>query len=233
MRLHTAVVLLSLLAAAAGLGRAEETVLIEAGRDATLIEDPDGSLANGAGPVLFAGRTNQPQNGVRRALLFFDVASVIPKGAIIEEARLRLFMTPSNPSTRTMTLYRVQADWGEGPSSASGGSGAPAEAGDATWLHTFYDTRFWVVNGGHFIGRASAAASVSSSGYYTWESTTHLVRDVRLWVSAPNRNFGWVLIGDETARQTAKSFASRESSDPALRPVLEVTYRVPAARRGR
>jgi hypothetical protein len=56
-------------------------------------------------------------------------------------------------------------------------------------------------------------------------STNHLVQDVRLWWSAPERNFGWILIGDETTPQTAKSFASRESPEPALRPVLEVTYR--------
>ena len=43
-----------------------ETVLVEAGRDATLIEDPDGAWANGSGPFLFAGRTTQDQNGIRR-----------------------------------------------------------------------------------------------------------------------------------------------------------------------
>ena len=54
-----------------------------------------------------------------------------------------------------------------------------------------------------------------------------MVQDVRLWNSAPQRNFGWILIGDETAPQTAKSFASREFPDPTLRPVLEVNYRTP------
>jgi hypothetical protein len=33
--------------------------------------------------------------------------------------------------------------------------------------------------------------------------------------------------GDETTPQTAKSFASRENPDLSLRPVLEVTYRLP------
>jgi hypothetical protein len=42
----------------------------------------------------------------------------------------------------------------------------------------------------------------------------------------PQRNFGWILIGDEYVRQTAKSFASREASNPGLRPVLAVSYRM-------
>lgn len=210
-----------------------ETVAIEAGRDATLIENPDGSLANGSGPVFFVGRTNQAENSIRRGLVYFDVAAALPPKAIIESVTLTLYMTPSNSQSSTLALYRVQEDWGEGASSASGGGGAPSEPGDVTWLHTFFDMEFWSYNGGHFIGRASADQIVAGSGFYTWESTNHLVQDVRLWKSAPNRNFGWILIGDETTRQTAKSFASREEPDPALRPVLEVTYRMPGERRSR
>jgi hypothetical protein len=44
---------------------AAETVFIEAERAATLIEEPDGALANGAGPVFFVGRTNQRETSVR------------------------------------------------------------------------------------------------------------------------------------------------------------------------
>lgn len=209
---------------------AAETVAIEASRDATLIEDPDGALANGSGPAFFVGRNNQAENSVRRGLLYFDVAAVVPQRAIIESAALTLYMTPSNSQSRTLTLYRLQADWGEGVSSSFGGGGAPSEPGDVTWLHTFFDTEFWAHNGGHFIGRASAELVVAGSGFYTWVSTNHLVQDVRLWKSAPNRNFGWILIGDETTRQTAKSFASRESADPFFRPRLEVTYRLPGDR---
>ena len=62
------------------------------------------------------------------------------------------------------------------------------------------------------------------------ESTNHLVQDVRLWNSAPQQNFGWIVIGDETTPQTAKSLASRESPEPSVRPVLEVTYRLPGVR---
>src|SRR6266545_1600826 len=133
---------------------AAETLTLEANRDATLIEDPDGSRANGAGPALFVGHTAQSENGVRRALLSFDIAAALPRGAIIESVSLRLFMTVSNSEPRPIHLYRVLEDWGEGPSASSGGGGAPALPGDVTWLHTFWDDAFWPQIGGHFLGRA-------------------------------------------------------------------------------
>jgi hypothetical protein len=73
----------------------------------------------------------------------------------------------------------------------------------------------------------SATSEVAAPGPYTWSGTDGLTADVTLWAAAPSRNFGWVLRGDETAVQSAKSFASREHPDPALRPVLEISYRLP------
>jgi hypothetical protein len=206
---------------------AAETVLIEAGRDTTLIEDPDGALANGSGPGLWVGRTGQAQNGVRRGLLHFDVAAALPEKALVVSARLTLHMLPSHSEVGEVRLHRLQADWGEGASYATGGGGDLAAPGDATWIHTFHDDGLWVRSGGQFLARASASRDVVDPGPYTWESNVHLVQDVRLWHRAPQRNFGWILIGDETTRQTAKIFASREEPDPSLRPVLEVNYRLP------
>jgi hypothetical protein len=206
-----------------------QTVTIEASRDATLIEHPDGALANGRGP-LFVGRTAQAQGSVRRALLHFDVAGALPDGAIIESVSLTLYSAPGNSPPAWVRLYRVLADWGEGPSFSGGGGGADAEPGDVTWIHTFYDYQLWVHGGGQFVGRASASLEVADIGFYTWQSTSHLVQDVRLWQAAPPRNFGWILTGDEATRQSAKVFASRDDPDPSLRPVLEVTYRLPGGR---
>jgi hypothetical protein len=211
--------------------QAAEVVVVEADRDATLIEHPDGDLGNGSGPSLFVGRTGQSQNGIRRGLVRFDVASALPRSAIIEGVSVVLHQASSNPETREIRLHRVLADWGEGASASSGGSGAPAETGDATWIHTFHDSEFWAHAGGQFVGRVSARLDVAGNGIYTWESTRHLIQDVRLWKSNPGRNFGWVLIGDETEPTTAKKFTSRENPDLALRPVLEITYRLPGTRR--
>jgi hypothetical protein len=204
-----------------------ESVFIEAALDATLIEDPDGDLANGAGPVFFVGRTNQAQNSVRRSLIYFDVAAVLPRRARVESVRLTLYMSPSNSAPREIALHRVLAGWSEGDSFASGGSGDFSLPGDVTWIHTSYDDRFWVKPGGHFVPRASASREVAASDFYTWESTRKMVADVRMWLAAPHRNFGWILLGDETTPQNVKSFASREEPDPSLRPVLEVIYALP------
>jgi hypothetical protein len=204
-----------------------ETAIVEAGRDATLIEDPEGALANGAGPVFLVGRTNQRQNSVRRGLIYFDIAAVVPERAVVESARLTLFLSPSNPNPTAIGLHRLLAEWGEGPSFASGGGGDFSSAGDTTWIHTFYDDAFWTKPGGHFVARASSVQEVAASDFYIWEGTRKMVADVRLWLSAPGRNFGWILISDESTPQNAKSFVSREDPDPSFRPVLEVTYRLP------
>jgi hypothetical protein len=201
-----------------------ETVLVEAGRDATLIEEPDGALANGAGPVFFAGRTNQSQNGVRRGVIYFDVAAVLPANARVESVRLTLYMMPSNSARHRVSLHRLLTDWGEGASYASGGGGDFSTPGDATWMHTFYDDESWVRRGGHFVARSSVSRDVIAPAFYTWGATQKMLADVRLWIAAPHQNFGWILLGDETIPGTAKSFASREEPDPSLRPALELTY---------
>lgn len=222
------IVLLAVALAAVGPAGAE-TVTIEAARDATLIEDPAGARANGSGPFFFVGRTSGGENAVRRTVLSFDVAAAVPERAIIEDVSLTVFMWPSHPETREIRLHRVLADWGEGASSSEGGGGAPSEAGDVTWLHAFYDTEPWVRAGGQLVDRVSARLEVADTGFYTWQSTDHLVQDVRLWLAAPQRNFGWVLIGDEITPQSVKSFASREHPDLNLRPTLTVTYRTPGS----
>ena len=91
-----------------------DTVSIEAERDTTLIEHPTGALANGSGPSFFIGRTSQPQNSIRRALIRFDVAGALPEGAVIESATLRLHVSRATFGARELTLHRVSEDWGEG-----------------------------------------------------------------------------------------------------------------------
>jgi hypothetical protein len=206
------------------------TVTVVADRDATLIEHPDGALASGAGPSVFAGRTNLADNGVRRALLHFELADTLPHGGsqTVEQVALVITnLTESNTAPREYRLHRVLADWGEGASSSAGGGGAPAEAGDATWLHTFHDQSFWLHNGGQFEGEPSARLVVAGAGTYRFESP-QLTRDVVMFATRPELNLGWMLIGDESVRQTVRAFGSRENPDPAARPILEITFRRPA-----
>jgi len=221
-----------------------ETVYIQADRDNTLFEDPNGAFSNGSGPVFFVGRAaaggTSPYT-IRRGLIHFDVSG-IPQNSIIEGVSLTLHLSNSSldgPETSVVSVHRLLDSWGEGASSATGGLGDNAEPGDATWIHTSYPDTFWVQEGGHFIARASAEQVIGSfvpcttfachlaNNFYTWEDTNHLVQDVRLWVHAPEQNFGWILGGDESIVRTARRFDSRENSNPQFRPVLSVTYRMP------
>jgi hypothetical protein len=197
---------------------------VPASRDATLIEDAEGGLANGAGPVFFVGRNNAEVGSIRRALLAFDVGAAIPAGARVTRVEVELEVTPSNPDVFEVGLHRALVPWSEGPSSASGGGGAPSQSGDATWLHSDYDGELWDQPGGDFDAAPSAWATVGEPGLVVWEATPELVQDVQDWLDAPAANHGWILIGGEYEPQTAKSFASRESADEEARPRLLVEY---------
>jgi hypothetical protein len=202
-----------------------ETAWVPADRDTTLIEDSGGALSSGAGSALYVGRTNQAVDGIRRGLLRFDVASAIPRHAKIESVALHLTALPGNPGASPVHVYRVLSDWGEGASISAGGRGAPSEPGDATWIHTFYDTDFWKYAGGHFVKKASTVFVVDGPGEYTVTGSHELLADVRHWKAARSRNYGWILIGDESRPQSAQPFATRENTEPGLAPVLEIVYR--------
>ncbi len=203
-----------------------DQVSLPASADNTLYESATGSLSNGAGENLFAGRTGQPIGSFRRALIRFDV-STIPAGSFIQSVTLTLHCSTSSGGAQVMGLHRVLADWGESTSDAAPpeGLGAPAAVGDATWLHTFSPTSFWVTAGGDFVAGASASMTVDlTSAFYTWGSTPEMAADVQAWVDAPAINHGWVIVGNESVLNSAKRFESRENPNAAQRPVLVVTY---------
>jgi hypothetical protein len=206
-----------------------ETLIVPAAADNTLIESATGALSNGAGPAFFVGRTSQAAGSRRRGLIRFDVAAALPPGVIVTRAELRLLLTPSNPQPIEIGLHRVLADWGEGESASSGGGGAQAAPGDATWLHTFFDTAFWAEPGGDFTAEASATLEVGDAGEIRWPSTPAAVADVQAWLDFPDENYGWLLIGGEDTPTTSKRFASREAEDPAEQPQLVVEYEAPCA----
>lgn len=207
-----------------------ETLIVPAAADNTLIESATGVWSNGSGPALFVGRTSQATSYRRRGLLRFDVAAALPPGVIVTRAELLLVLTPSNLPTIEIGLHRVLAAWGEGASAASGGGGAPAASGDATWLHTFYDSEFWSNSGGDFVAEASATAEVSEEpGLVGWGSTPAVIADVQAWLDFPDTNHGWLLMSGEDVPTSSKRFASREADDPATRPQLIVEYEAPCA----
>jgi hypothetical protein len=192
-----------------------DVVSIAASRDATLYQSSDGSLANGAGQYLFAGKTNQ--NLARRSVIWFDIAAFVPTGATITSARLVLNVTQANGGNRTMTVHRAIAAWTAGTSDpdSTEASGAPTVAGDATWLHASADGlgggTFWQSAGGDFAATASASLLTTTSGLQTWTSAA-LVADVQAALADPAANLGWFILGDESASGTARRFDSAESA---------------------
>ena len=203
-----------------------EVVTLHPARDNSLFQDADGVTSNGAGPALFAG--NNGQGLTRRALLAFDVAGVVPPGATIDSVVLALQVSNApNTIPREFALHRVLADWGEGTSYATGGTGAPAADGDATWIHAFHPAQPWSTAGGDFDPAASAALQLTDVGSYAWRGVG-LAADVRTWRSSPASNHGWLLRGEETDLNTARRFESREAAEPAARPALTIYFTGPA-----
>ncbi len=193
---------------------------LQPSKDNTLFSE-NTSNSNGQGR-LFAGRI--VSGGLRRALLALDIATGVPAGAKVSDVSLSLQMDRSISGAFDFSLHRLGQNWGEGASDSGepGGTGAAAQAGDATWTHRFHNTDLWTTAGGNFIATASATASVNGVGAYQW-SSLGLVADVQNWLGNPVQNFGWLLRGNE-ASTSAKRFHSGEDEISANRPTLTVHH---------
>ena len=205
-----------------------ETVMLAPSQDNTLYQSELGTVSNGKGAYLFAGNTN---NGLaRRAVVAFDVAGALPAGATVLSAEVSLQVSRLQPGAdeSAIGLHALARDWGEGASDAAGeeGAGALAQTGDATWLHTFYDTATWTQPGGDF-GPALATTTVAGTGRYGWASAA-LTVDVQRALDSPGGFFGWALLGDESASGTARRLNSREHGTVETRPRLTITYLIEA-----
>ena len=202
-------------------------VSMSASRDATLYQSSDGSLANGAGQYLFAGRTNQ--NLARRSVLWFDIAAFVPSDATVTSVRLILNLTQANGGNRILTVHRALTAWTTGASDPENteASGAPALAGDATWLHASANGTgggaLWQNAGGDFAG-ASASLLTTTAGLQTW-SSAGLVADVQTALANPSTNLGWFILGDESVAGTARRFDSADSAAfGGIVPRLEIEF---------
>lgn len=202
------------------------SVVLGAVADNTLYQDSSGLTSNGQGASFFAGLTALDE--LRRGLLRFDF-SAIPAGSTVTTVTLTLTCTRSISLAEDVSLHRSLASWGEGASNAlgEGGRGAPAQPGDATWLHRFSDSAAWTNIGGDFESVASATTSVAGNGQYAW-SSPGMVSDVQAWLDGASSNQGWFVLGAESITGSAKRFATRENEDASMRPSLAVTYVIPA-----
>ena len=212
-----------------GAGVHADTVTLNPVADNTLIEDPNGAYSAGASYNVYSGRVGSNGSGtLRRALIRFDV-SAIPPGSTVTSVQLRMYMSQGQGGTRAHSLYRMSASWGEAGSFSFGGAGAPAQAGDATWIHRFAPGTPWATPGGEFVPTPSATLNVTGIAWYVWGSTAGMVADVQSWVDAPTQNFGWMLRGDESVERTSKRFDSRQSSNPSTKPQLIIQFTPPSS----
>ena len=211
-------------AAMTGASLAETTVYFLPSKDNTIYDDNPAEASNGQGIYLYAGLTGT--HGDRRALIAFDLTA-IPANATVTAATFSMFLSQANFGGALVSLNKVTRDWGEGASNAGlpGGNGNFAQIGDATWLHTFFNSSFWVAAGGDFTATPSATRAVSQPGPYTW-SDPGLVADLQSWIATPANNFGWIILGDEGNQGAAVRFSSGENNTNP--PQLAVTYSVPA-----
>jgi hypothetical protein len=203
---------------------ADTVVLLDVG-DNTLYETPSGNLSNGAGPVMFAGRTIDASNSLRRALVRFNVPGPIPAGSIVTSATLQLYCATSDSNGRT-ELHHALASWGEGTSNAGypGDSGTLAAPGDATWTYRFYLATPWGSAGGDVDGVVDGAVAATPVGNVTISGPGMATR-VQSWLNNPSANFGWFLLGDESVPGTVNGFLTREGGGSN---VLIVNYIPPA-----
>lgn len=206
-------------------------VTINPSKDNMLVEDASGALSNGAGDYFFAGVTGQVSDNVRRGLIAFDIAGNLPAGSTVNSVTLTLTMTraATGGSAADMSLHAVTQDWGEGSSDAAGeeGSGAAAATGEATWLHTFFNSSTWATPGGDFAGAASATTNVANTlTTYSWTGGT-MAADVQGWLDNPSSNFGWLLKADNEASRNAKRFNSRTNASG--QPELLIDFEPPAS----
>jgi len=222
---------LSVAAACAIAGSASaDMIVLGAAQDATLYESATGSLANGAGQYIFAGRNNQAPSGlIRRGLIQFDLTGVVPEGAEIVGARVVLNLSQFNGGPADVSLHRAVTPWTTGSSDPSGneGSGSAPMAQDATWLHSSFGASggsLWQTPGGDFAANASATVATTGIGLYTWTSDA-LLEDVRAFAASSSTNFGWFLIGPEDVAGVTRRFDSSESAGVGgIVPRLEVEW---------
>jgi hypothetical protein len=192
--------------------------------DATLYENLSGDTANGSGRGFFVGRNNS--GGLYRSLLKFDIAGELPAGATIESVSLTLYCSRTIAPPTDVSLHRAIGVWDEGPSDPFGneGAGAPAQAGDVTWLYTSFTppgpgSPAWNNPGGDFEPTPSATSLVQGEAvFYTWESA-QLAADVQAWLDGTTPNDGWLMIGEETGSgTTSKRFSSKDDDGPVPNP---------------
>ncbi len=155
----------------------------------------------GSSQALYVGYDGGP-NGAQaeRSLVAFNLDS-LPGGTIVRDSQMRLtqFYAPGGGSMR-IVARNITQDWGEG---------------SVTWnsMPSYNSSTDW-----------ASPTIGTGSGAYDWDISAL----VRQWVGADLRNYGVILIGDETpiSGLYERVFRSREADNGSERPKLRLNYTV-------
>lgn len=203
---------------------AAEVVNVPASKDAMIFgtaANADTNNASGKGPAMFAGADGSSNR--KRGLMQFDIAATVPAGAQITNVTLTLYLAQvagsgaggagGNVPQRTLNLFDLQQDWGEGtsgsptsPGVGGTGQGYPRVTGDSSWDYAIYNSADTTagkwnaggpdLHGGNFSSTAAASSTFNLpynlNTAYTW-SSAGMVADVQAWLNAPSNNHGWLL----------------------------------------
>ncbi len=194
-------------------------------KDNTIFSESN-ALSNGLGSDLFAGTIRS--GAFRRILLSFSL-NTIPVNAKIDSVVL-ILRSDKSRANATFTIRRLTSDWGEGTSNSTisgGGQGATATVGDATWANNFYNTTTWSSAGGDFDKTTVSATFNAISTSVINAKSTQLTKDVIDWYTGDKSNFGWIIIGNESASGTAHRFDSKHATElTSQKPTLRVFYSI-------
>jgi len=147
-----------------------------------------------------------------RALIKFDIEGEIPEDAVIESAYLHLFIF-SFFSTSGIDVRTVASEWAEGN-----------QCGDFSTMGATYAERMfgvpWTTPGGDILLPIGNGPPIVSGGIYT--IPLYDISVIQSWVDNPALNYGMILQNEDPSGEA--SFRTKETSNKAERPVLEIDY---------
>ncbi|MFI5221767.1 MAG: DNRLRE domain-containing protein [Bacteroidia bacterium] len=176
------------------------------GKDATITSLTAGSNY-GTDPDLAAiAWTNGGNSFIERGLVGFDLSS-IPQNAIISGATLSLYCNPASTNTQlnsgsnSCLLQRITSTWTEAA---------------VTWNNQPATTS---------VNQVTLLQSTSTTQNYPNIDVTNLVTDM---INNPSTSFGFMLKLSNETTYRSMVMSSSDHSDSTKRPMLIITYTVPA-----
>ncbi len=204
-----------------------DTVVIGPSADATIFEEGT-EFANGSGPRLFVGATNDGY--ARRTLITFDVSAAVPVQSDIHRVELRLRVARTVADDMPVSLHTVTTPWTEGPApgrGSGGGQGTAARRRDSTWIYASFNGALWSSPGGDYLPEPRASTIAGQTEEDVVWTSDGMLADIETWVSDPDSNHGWVLIGREDSPTTTKAFHSRQPDLEGIEPLLTIEFTPP------